>query len=97
MPAVLAIWGMAQTPPLFTKLPFHRFGVRMQVDAPQLLAIPFEASLPCPWFDVVRQPSGTSGCRERRTCAWRQRSDGRRRTRSGAECLQIVASGIGKL
>jgi hypothetical protein len=22
-------WGMAQTPPLFKKSPFHRFGVRM--------------------------------------------------------------------
>jgi integrase len=26
-------WGMAQTPPLFTKSPFHRFGVRMHKKA----------------------------------------------------------------
>ena len=26
-------WGMAQTPPLFTKSPFHRFGVRMNKKA----------------------------------------------------------------
>jgi integrase len=26
-------WGMAQTPPLFNKSPFHRFGVRMQKKA----------------------------------------------------------------
>ena len=26
-------WGMAQTPPLFTKSPFHRFGVRLNKKA----------------------------------------------------------------
>src|SRR5258707_15872257 len=26
-------WGLAQTPPLFTKSPFHRFGVRMNKKA----------------------------------------------------------------
>lgn len=26
-------WGMAQTPPLFTRTPFHRFGVRLQKKA----------------------------------------------------------------
>ena len=26
-------WGMAQTPPLFKKSPFHRFGVRMNKKA----------------------------------------------------------------
>jgi len=26
-------WGMAQTPPLFAKSPFHRFGVRLNKKA----------------------------------------------------------------
>src|SRR5258708_27707851 len=30
-------WGLAQTPPLFTKSPFHRFGVRMNKQAEPVL------------------------------------------------------------
>jgi hypothetical protein len=29
-------WGMAQTPPLFAKSPFHRFGVRLNKKAERL-------------------------------------------------------------